>query len=135
MKRFGLFILSAVAAACATVAAFDVMDAKAEAGVTVTVATMADAVKELKMVQAFEYEDTAVVYADAKVSIKFQFEKCSEQEWEEAWEGFTPEMLEMVDQELVDIYGVDIDGLHDLVTGGYFTTAASYRYGESLVMV
>lgn len=135
MKRFGLFILSAVAAAFATLWTLEATSVGAEAGVTVTVATMADAVKELKMVQAFEYDDTVVVYEDAKVSIKFQFEKCSEQEWREAWEGFTPEMLEMADQELIDIYGVDIDGLHDLVTGGYFTTAASYRYGEALIMV
>lgn len=135
MKKFGMFIVSAVAAACATVMMLDVTSVEAEAGATITVRTMADAVREMKLTEMYGYNDT-VVYEDNEVSIAFRFEKVTEQEWREAWEGFTPEMLSLAEQELIVAYGIGIDDFHDIVvTEGWFTTSASYRPCNALVMV
>lgn len=135
MKKIGMFILTAVLAAISTVAAFNVMDVEAEeAGATITVYTMADAVREMKITEIYGYNDT-VVYEDNEVSIAFRFEKATEQEWEEAWEGFTPEMFSLAEQELIVAYGITIDDMHDIVTEGWFTTSASYRPCNVLVMV
>lgn len=136
MKRFGLFILSAVAAACATLWTLEATSVEAEEapGAIIMVHTMADAVREMKYTEFYGYSDT-VVYEDDEVSIAFRFEKCSEQEWMEVWEGFTPEMLELANQEMIDSYGITIDDMHDIVTEGYFTTSASYRPYYTLVMV
>lgn len=135
MKKIGMFIVSAVAAAFATVMMLNVTSVEAEeAGATITVYTMADAVREMKYTEFYGYNDT-VVYEDDEVSIAFRFEKCSEQEWMEVWEGFTPEMLELANQEMIDSYGITIDDMHDIVTEGYFTTSASYRPYYTLVMV
>lgn len=136
MKKFGMFIVSAVAAAFVTVMALNVTSVEAEEapGVIIMVHTMADAVREMKYTEFYGYSDT-VVYEDNMVSIAFGFEKCSEQEWMEVWEGFTPDMLEFANQEMIDSYGITIDDMHDIVTEGYFTTSASYRPYYTLVMV
>ena len=135
MKKFAVYILTVVLTAISTVFAFNVMDAKAEeAGLTITVGTMADTVRELKLAQ-YGCNGTVVIYEDAEVSIRFLFEKVTEQEWEEAWEGFTQEELELARQELIVAYGVSMDEFHDIVTEGWFTTSASYRPYYTLVMV
>lgn len=135
MKKFAVYILTVVLTAISTVFAFNVMDAKAEeASLTITVGTMADTVRELKLAQ-YGCNGTAVIYEDAEVSIRFLFEKVTEQEWEEAWEGFTQEELELARQELIVAYGVSMDEFHDIVTEGWFTTSASYRPYYTLVMV
>lgn len=135
MKKFAVYILTAVMAAIMTLATLEAMSVKAEeAGLTITVGTMADTVRELKLAQ-YGCNGTVVIYEDAEVSIRFLFEKVTEQEWEEAWEGFTQEELELARQELIVAYGVSMDEFHDIVTEGWFTTSASYRPYYTLVMV
>ena len=135
MKKFEIYILTAVMAAIMTLATLEATSVEAEAGLTITVGTMADAVRELKMTQSYGRNDTVVVYEDTEVSIAFRFEQVTEQEWSEAWEGFTPEELALADQELRLAYGINIDEFHDIVTEGWFTTSASYRPYYTLVMV
>lgn len=137
MKRFGLFILSAVAAAFATVFAFNVMDARAEEapGAIITVGTMADTVRQLKLTEAYGYHDE-IVYEDDVVSISFYFETVSESEWEKALSELSPEEIETLEKGLIEEYGLSLDDVHEMVRDGYFWSRTfTCRPWSTLIMV
>lgn len=121
MKKFAVYILTVVLTAISTIFAFNVMDAKAEeaTGITIKVTTMADAVRQMKLTEAYGYHDE-IVYEDDVVSISFYFETISNSEWEEALSELSPEELEGLKAGLIEQYGLSLDDVHDMVRDGYF---------------
>lgn len=137
MKKFGMFILTAVLAAISTVAAFNVMDVEAEEapGAIITVGTMADAVRQMKLTEAYGYHDE-IVYEDDVVSISFYYETISDSEWEEALSELSPEEEKALEEGLMETYGLSLDEVHERVRDGYFYSRTfTCRPWSTLIMV
>jgi hypothetical protein len=121
MKKFGVFILTVVLTAISTIFALDAISAKAEeaTGITIKVTTMADAVRQMKLTESYQYHDE-IVYEDGIVSISFYFETVSDSEWEEALSELSPEEIEGLKEGLIETYGLSLDDVHEMVRNGYF---------------
>jgi hypothetical protein len=97
----------------------DNLQAGIDTGITIKVTTMADAVRQMKLTESYQYHDE-IVYEDGIVSISFYFETVSDSEWEEALSELSPEEIEGLKEGLIETYGLSLDDVHEMVRNGYF---------------
>lgn len=121
MKKFAVYILTAVMAAIMTLATLEATSVEAEA--TETVNTMADVVRVL-VYENDNYTTNCVTYDDGEVQIYFSWDIMAREMWNEA---FRTSDRAVIEQAISDNYRLSVNEVRDYVCNWHVTTQCSYK--------